>query len=612
MKKITTLLLALVAIATQATSAHLTETLLLSAKMDGAQEVPAVTTNAKGIASLVLNATRDTIFVNISANGLSGAIGGIHIHTGAAGTNGGVVIDLTPYIMGNKITATLTGAAVTANMKKFLTEGLYINLHTAANPNGEIRGQIKLETDWNFSVDLNTANEVPAIMGNAYGLGSLNLTLDKGVLRFNIVCQDLTGTIGGAHLHTGAAGTNGAVIEDLTSFINGNVISGTIMPMASTVADILAGNVYINIHTAANPNGEIRGQLRSRKGLTFDANITGAQQVPAITTTARGVHTAYANAALDTIWFDVVVNGLSGAVVAAHYHNGAVGTNGGVAYDLTPNIMGNRIKGTITGTVLSTTFINNILEGDVYLNVHTAANPNGEIRGQVFRLAREGYTINLTGAQQIPTPVSTVAYGSGIVSVSREQDNAHYMWVAGDLSAPAAAAHFHKGLTGANGGVIYDLTPAMVTNGNGVSAFGYWKSTDATPFVLANSIQFRKDSVYLNIHTPNNPNGEIRGQVRRGAVSYDNVSTNDFGKNIRFDAYPNPATDQLNIDIDFEKTSNYTLVMNDVLGHNIFVKQYNNTDIIAENLNLQKLNAGVYTLSIVNNKNKITRKVIKY
>jgi CHRD domain len=62
--------------------------------MEGAQEVPAVVTNAKGIASLVLNKTRDTIFMNISANGLSGAIASAHIHTGVAGANGGVLIDL--------------------------------------------------------------------------------------------------------------------------------------------------------------------------------------------------------------------------------------------------------------------------------------------------------------------------------------------------------------------------------------------------------------------------------------------------------------------------------------------------------------------------------------
>ena len=109
---LTTLLVSLL-ISTTASAAHLREHLLLAAKMDGAQEVPAVVTNAIGIASFMLNPTRDTVCVDITVTGLSGPLVGIHIHDGEAGTNGGVLIDLSSFISGNRITTILTGANAT-------------------------------------------------------------------------------------------------------------------------------------------------------------------------------------------------------------------------------------------------------------------------------------------------------------------------------------------------------------------------------------------------------------------------------------------------------------------------------------------------------------------
>ena len=598
----------------QANAAHLQRHLLFSAKLEGAQEVPAVMTNARGIASFVLNKTRDTISVNISANGLSGAIGGIHIHTGNMGTNGPVLIDLTPFISGNKITARLTGAAVTANLAKMLAEGLYVNVHTAANPNGEIRGQIKLETDINFTADLNGMQEVPAVMTTAYGLGSFNLALHQGVLRFNIVCQNLSGTIGGAHLHFGAAGRNGAVTQDLTPFISGNVISGTITPTMATLDSLMAGRIYVNVHTAANPNGEIRAQLITKKGLTLDANLNGMQEVPAVMTNARGVAALFLNNTLDTLRYDIVANGMSGAIGGAHFHKGGLGANGGVIFDLTPAIMGNRIRGFITGAALNTLAINDFLTGDMYINLHTAANPNGEIRGQVFRLAREGYTINLTGSQQVPA-TTTMAYGSGIVSVSREQDNAHYMWVVGELASTANGAHFHKNRAGQNGGVIYDMTTLMSATGTNASAFGYWKSTDATPFLLSNSVQFRNDSVYLNIHNTTFPNGEIRGQVLRGEIYYIITSINPlaFANTSVLNIAPNPSASFIAINIERKSETPLTVKITDMFG-----KQIHTTSVDAQgstyalNIDIAGYANGIYFVSVTDGKSSLTKKIVKF
>ena len=63
----------------QAQADHLTDKYLFAARMNGAQEVPAVSTNAVGLATFYLNDTRDTLCVEMTATGLSGAITGIQI-----------------------------------------------------------------------------------------------------------------------------------------------------------------------------------------------------------------------------------------------------------------------------------------------------------------------------------------------------------------------------------------------------------------------------------------------------------------------------------------------------------------------------------------------------
>ncbi|MEO8068797.1 MAG: CHRD domain-containing protein [Flavobacteriales bacterium] len=542
-----------------ASAAHLQPHLLFSAKMNGAQQVPAVTTNALGLGGLTLNATRDTLCVNIGWTGLSSMLTGLHIHDGVAGTNGPVLIDLVPFINGDHVMTTITGATLTPELiTKHLRGELYLNLHTMNNPNGEIRGQILPETDFAYTAGLDGMQQVPMVTTSAFGLGTFSLARHNGTLSFNAVLTGLSGPIVAAHFHSGAAGTSGPVVQDLDAFVNGTSITGSVDP-TPFLADLLAGNIYLNVHTAMNPNGEIRGQLMPSMGMAFDATLNGAQQVPAVSTPAMGSASFIASPDMDSIWYDVVVDGLSGPIQAAHLHNGSLGNTGPVVIDIADGISGNRISGWIT-TATTEDFIE-LLEGNLYINVHTTANPNGEIRGQVYRYMREGYTIALDGAQQVPM-VTTDASGAGIVSVDRGQTNAHIMFVTN--AEMVQAAHFHVGVAGSNGPVLFDMSGLLANNG----VFTYWKNTDAQPFTTANSIQFRNDSLYLNVHTMDFPNGEVRGQVRRGAVCTEGVTglLEATDENTVLTVWPVPATDRLSIALPSGISGTATLQLVDALG----------------------------------------------
>jgi hypothetical protein len=116
-----------------------------SALMEGAQEVPAVTTGGTGVALAWLDQAHTSLTVQVSTSGLSGPITMGHVHDAAAGSNGDVVKPLT-FKDGNAILAWSTTDAdkplTPALIQDFLAGKFYVNVHTDANKGGEIRGQL--------------------------------------------------------------------------------------------------------------------------------------------------------------------------------------------------------------------------------------------------------------------------------------------------------------------------------------------------------------------------------------------------------------------------------------------------------------------------------------
>ena len=111
-----------------------------------------------------------------------------------------------------------------------------------------------------IKVTLSGAEEVPPVTTTAKGSGTITVGMD-GAVSGSVTTTGVTGTA--AHIHEAAAGKNGPVIVPLTkSGDNGwNVAAGAKLTEAQ-MASLKAGNLYVNVHSAANPGGEIRGQLK--------------------------------------------------------------------------------------------------------------------------------------------------------------------------------------------------------------------------------------------------------------------------------------------------------------------------------------------------------------
>ena len=108
------------------------------------------------------------------------------------------------------------------------------------------------------SVNLTGAEEVPPVQTSGSGSGSFRVAED-GTVTGSVTTKGVPGTM--AHIHQGAKGQNGPVIVPLTK--NGDtysVPSGRKLTSAQLEA-FKKGQLYVNVHTARNKGGEVRGQL---------------------------------------------------------------------------------------------------------------------------------------------------------------------------------------------------------------------------------------------------------------------------------------------------------------------------------------------------------------
>jgi hypothetical protein len=141
MKKLVAVAFVLGLVVIGAASASRTEIHKLHATLNAGQEIPKQTFKVAG-ATGTFTATmteKGKIAWKLSYKGTSGAVMAAHIHLGKAGKAGGVIVPLCgPCHSGQSG----VGHATAVQVKAIESHGAYVNVHTAKNPAGEIRGQV--------------------------------------------------------------------------------------------------------------------------------------------------------------------------------------------------------------------------------------------------------------------------------------------------------------------------------------------------------------------------------------------------------------------------------------------------------------------------------------
>ncbi len=108
-------------------------------------------------------------------------------------------------------------------------------------------------------VTLSGDNEVPPVKTSASGDGTISVA-DDGAVSGSVTTKGIPGTA--AHIHMGAPGSNGPVVVPFTKEGDTYKAAAGAKLNPDQLKAFKSGQLYFNVHSAANPNGEIRGQLK--------------------------------------------------------------------------------------------------------------------------------------------------------------------------------------------------------------------------------------------------------------------------------------------------------------------------------------------------------------
>jgi uncharacterized protein (TIGR03437 family) len=424
------------------------ETIPFRAVLSNANETPQPPSTTSGTATVWLHVVRDADgnVTSGSADALvsydfssAGTITAMHIHRGAAGVNGPVVVPFavertevngsgrlpvvqTPFPSTAVPVATISD--ILANPSQF-----YYNVHSTDFPAGIMRGQLRRAETIVRIGPMMPENETPPITDepwSATGTVMLLMTRDdagtpnSAYAIFDVIYRNFPVTnFTGLHIHSGAAQVSGPVT--INSGLQGPVAvaeggSGRLHYEAEvdlnragaleTVEGLVSNpsGFYINLHTTEQPAGAVRSQMLRTDRMEFPLNLMTSNEVPPITdldASAAGKIIVYTvrnpngTAAAGAVQFDLNTTFPADTEFRGlHIHDAIAGVNGPVTIDsalaTAPILFGTSGSGNISrlvtvGSGQALESLNSLLLNPSrhYGNLHTGTNPGGAVRAQL-------------------------------------------------------------------------------------------------------------------------------------------------------------------------------------------------------------------------------------
>ena len=304
---------------------------IFSAVLTGSEEIPAVTSNAKASAAIIVDLNTRQIKATVVTADINATA--VNAHEGVKGVNGSEVIAFTETSPGSSV---WTAASILSaeQLEKLKTGNYYINIKSAAFPNGEIRGQIlaklpksgsvvsdiaistagstgtgaavrqtattmtgqtvttpatsttSLETDNLPIFFINLLSSSLVIPSNVSSASAIAISLYKPAdksLTSVLIATGMTGTA--ANIREAAADAVGPVVASLAQTAANSGIWTARNTLSDTqITALSAGNMYYEILSAAFPSGEIRGQIVKTQGASkVPASVSNGTTTPATT-----------------------------------------------------------------------------------------------------------------------------------------------------------------------------------------------------------------------------------------------------------------------------------------------------------------------------------------
>ena len=227
---------------------------------------------------------------------------------------------------------------------------------------------------------LSGAAELPAPVASQ-GTGTFTGVLDRStrVLSYTVTYSGITPVAG--HLHRIAPNSSTGVgpVEVPFAALGSPIIGTTTLTSQGRADSLINGFYYANLHTTANPGGELRGNIRVAGPVRLRAVKNGSFERPATPSMATGTFTGVVDPATRVLSYTVTYSGLT--PTAGHLHRINNMTTGNGPVEVPFAALGSPIIGTTT--LATAGRVDSLLNGFYYSNLHTPAYPGGEIRGDI-------------------------------------------------------------------------------------------------------------------------------------------------------------------------------------------------------------------------------------
>jgi len=484
----------------------------------------------------------EPVIANLQVSGFTPSLpanplGPVHVHSAPAGQNGPILFPLresdvtgTAAASGGVFWTTLNNAALAVdpiaeaatfrNAAGFGNGNYYLNVHSAANASGEVRGQIVPPSVSIERVEIQTAQEIPAVTtpsisdesnGDLGGIGYI-VTREGSPTEFIGAQVQVVGfepSLATAptpiHIHRGFAGATGGIDIFLADIdpTGTNLPTNTFFSTAAADADVSIpaanfdaiafdrGENYINVHSTANPSGEIRAQIAPSMTQVVRTELEGSQEPQGVDALANpdaaGVAyvtidnvnpvdpTVVVNVTVDGFDADLSPNGTPSPQGPVHLHRNFAGVNGSIAVGALQGILEQ-------APVDSNVFLSaspipvsafadpvaedavNLLAGGFYINVHSAENPMGELRGQVITENNVAIRGDIDSLQTLPSSQTNLATGVGFLTVT---DLANGLFLSNVILNELDGIEFDTvsvNVGGANNVLLQELAPNATAN----------------------------------------------------------------------------------------------------------------------------------------------------
>jgi len=391
-----------------------------TAVVRGSQIVPATVSVATGTATFKVATTETTIDYSVTHNAASPV--SVDVHFGAPGCNGPVILTLGLIPVSTPTSGTLSPAdftpAPTEGINSFVNAcdammagNTYVVVTTAGFADGEIRGQIGPVPM--KAAKLIGAHAVPPSPGTASASATFQLdqvlhppALLPPTIKVTITSSGLTlGAVTAVFIHVGSPGDASTLANTIFTLFSAGTFTNPFTVTLTTahftpqvgvatyddaLNALLSGGTYLEVETPTTLTaGPIRCQIGAMRfnTTTFD----GTQEVTPPSGTGSGTGAIALNASQDQLTYVVTHTGLSAAPTSAAIHVAPLALNGPILFVLPGTTFASPLTGTLkevdidagSGLLTLDEVIEALLNAKTYIELPTAANPSGEIRGQL-------------------------------------------------------------------------------------------------------------------------------------------------------------------------------------------------------------------------------------